>query len=221
MLEPYDKMVELLLIWITIFGLLLYVVRLKPCFTHPVLQGPPYVFFLPPHRLGFNKVRGDDFRVNKTPGLFVLTELLGKEHNAQVDKLRAAQPSWSEDIVFEEARRRTIAVWQKIVTREWLATSVGEPLPPYEGYNSNVNPNIDMFWTTVAMRYGHSEVNAVVPRVDETGEVSKEFGHGLLRDLYFKTPEINQQGAALYFRGMATFPQGVADLRFQDDVYGV
>jgi hypothetical protein len=34
----------------------------------------------------------------------------------------------------------TIAIYQKIVTREYLATLVGEPLAPYRAYNLSVDP---------------------------------------------------------------------------------
>ncbi len=54
---------------------------------------------------------------------------------------------WDDETLFHEARRMVIALYQKISTREYLATMLGEPLPPYTGYNSSVNPRTDMLFS--------------------------------------------------------------------------
>ncbi|EFJ43067.1 hypothetical protein VOLCADRAFT_66357, partial [Volvox carteri f. nagariensis] len=53
------------------------------------------------------------------------------------------------------------------------------------GYNASVDPSIDVFFSTVAYRYGHSEVTDIILRVDDEGNEIPE-GHLLLSQAYFK-----------------------------------
>jgi hypothetical protein len=54
-----------------------------------------------------------------------------------------------------------------IIFDEYLPQLVGRLLPPYSGYNSSVNPAIDVFFSTAAYRYGHAAVTDIIYRLDE------------------------------------------------------
>ena len=107
-----------------------------------------------------------DFRINKTPGLRVLSELFRHEHNRLVDQFAAAHPEWSQIRLWHEARKWNIAFFQSITYREYLAASTGAPLPPYTGYNASLDPYTETFFAHVAYRYGHSAVPSLVPLYD-------------------------------------------------------
>ena len=82
--------------------------------------------------------RRGDLRTNKTPDLIALTEVFGLEHNRLCDEFEAAPPEWTQDRLFEEARKWIIAFLQKITTREWLAADMGVPLnSTYYGQSTN------------------------------------------------------------------------------------
>lgn len=61
-----------------------------------------------------------DVRVNVQPGLGLLHTLFVREHNRIVDELAAAQPSWTDDELFNEARKIVNALIQHITYNEWL-----------------------------------------------------------------------------------------------------
>ncbi len=60
-------------------------------------------------------------------GLELMTTLFMREHNAIVDRLHAAYPSWSDDQLFDKARLVTAALIAKIHTIEWTPAILGHP----------------------------------------------------------------------------------------------
>eukprot|EP00020_Sapocribrum_chincoteaguense_P012252 CAMPEP_0170735608 /NCGR_PEP_ID=MMETSP0437-20130122/3184_1 /TAXON_ID=0 /ORGANISM="Sexangularia sp." /LENGTH=2393 /DNA_ID=CAMNT_0011073939 /DNA_START=304 /DNA_END=7485 /DNA_ORIENTATION=- len=70
-----------------------------------------------------------------------VADLFASEHNMRAANLSAGTAnSWAgtpldsgadEETVFAEARAWTIALWQSLVTRDWLAAATGEALSPY------------------------------------------------------------------------------------------
>jgi hypothetical protein len=62
-----------------------------------------------------------------------------------------------------------VAFYQKIASREYLATLLGKPLAPYTGFNASVNPATSLWFSVAAFRYGHAEVGDSINRFDEQG----------------------------------------------------
>jgi len=176
----------------------------------------PVVGFKPVPNPGLWKTRGDS-RVNKTPEMVAISDVLGLEHNRLCDQFKAMNPSWNDEQLYQEARKWVIAFWQKVVTREWLATLTGLPLDPYTGYNPNVNPSIENFFATAAFRYGHPEVNSIVPRVDASYQ-EIQAGHILMRDAYWVPQRIEAEGIENILRGTTINTQGYVSTTMVDDL---
>ncbi|KAJ3411720.1 Dual oxidase 1 [Chytridiales sp. JEL 0842] len=113
------------------------------------------------HRLG-------NPRGNENPWLLSMGVLWFREHNYQAQRLARLNPDWDDETLFFEARKWTIAMHQRIVTREWLPAFIGAPpdgaLPPYRGYDPGVDPQVSHIFQSAAMRWGHTIVTPGVYR---------------------------------------------------------
>ena len=109
-------------------------------------------------------------RTNENPYLLAMGILWFREHNYQADRLAAEHPDWSDEELFLEARKWTIAHHQKVTMYEWLplvvhnSTERIDELYNYEGYKDFVNPQISHVFQTAAMRIGHTFVTPGVHR---------------------------------------------------------
>lgn len=67
-----------------------------------------------------------DVRVNQNTQLTVLQIILLREHNRIADALARINPHWTDETIFQEARRIAIAEHQYISYYEWLPIFLGE-----------------------------------------------------------------------------------------------
>jgi hypothetical protein len=82
-----------------------------------------------------------DVRANENIELTAMQTLFVREHNRIAAQLQAANPSWSDEQLYQQARRTVIAELQIITYTEWLPALLGpNALPAYTGYKPNVNP---------------------------------------------------------------------------------
>lgn len=81
-------------------------------------------------------------------------------HNVLADALSSAHKDWSDEKVFNEARKWVIASYQRIVIDEWLPVLLGQPLPPYPGYDPSIDPQVSVVFQSAAFRFGHTLVTA-------------------------------------------------------------
>ncbi|KAK3558395.1 hypothetical protein QTP86_017988, partial [Hemibagrus guttatus] len=63
-------------------------------------------------------------------------------HNYLAAQLHKEHPSWSDEELFQNARKRVIATFQNIAFYEWLPAYLGVSVPPYPGYQKSVDPGI-------------------------------------------------------------------------------
>eukprot|EP01114_Cavostelium_apophysatum_P003725 TRINITY_DN13859_c0_g1_i1.p1 TRINITY_DN13859_c0_g1~~TRINITY_DN13859_c0_g1_i1.p1 ORF type:complete len:138 (+),score=26.04 TRINITY_DN13859_c0_g1_i1:443-856(+) len=75
---------------------------------------------LPPRGENGESFLVGDARGSENPGLTVLHVLFLREHNRVADELAMSHPDWSDEILFQEARKRVIAVVQVITTKEYM-----------------------------------------------------------------------------------------------------
>ena len=154
-----------------------------------------------------------DARVMENPELTALTTLFMREHNYWVARLKAQNPSWTGDQLYNMAKAITTAEYQNIVYNEYLPLLIGPVLGPYKGYNARINAQITQEFSTAAFRMGHSEVSDTQEGLDNSGHVV--FTESL-EEAFFNTPEIDESnGIDALLRGVS------ADYSQATDVYCV
>lgn len=151
-----------------------------------------------------------DIRANEQIGLAAMHTLWMREHNRLAIKLKALNPFWNGDKVYQEARKIVGAQFQFITYDQWLPLIVGskgmEILGEYKGYNRNINPAVSNVFSTAALRFGHSMINPILQRLDENFETIPA-GDLLLRDAFFSPWRlVHEGGIDPLLRGMFISP---------------
>ncbi len=158
-----------------------------------------------------------DVRANENPLLISFHTLFVREHNRLCDVVKDKHPGWDDERLYQAARNKLIAYYQKIIYEEWLP-ALGVELPSYNGYKSTVNPQIFNEFSTAAFRMGHTLINSTILRMDNNGKETKE-GNISLRDAFFNPYVIEFAGGIdAYFKGMAAQVQQEFDCKVIDDV---
>ncbi|TWW76018.1 Dual oxidase 1 [Takifugu flavidus] len=76
-------------------------------------------------------------------------------HNYVASELHREHPGWSDEELFQKARRTVVATFQNIAVYEWLPAHLGDKeLPPYPGYQKFVDPGISPEFVAAAIRFG-------------------------------------------------------------------
>ncbi|MBX3357125.1 MAG: peroxidase family protein [Phycisphaeraceae bacterium] len=132
-----------------------------------------------------------DVRANEQVGLTSLHCAFVREHNWQADRLRARHPDWSDERLYQEARRWVGAEMQVIVANEWLPALLGRRMPEYSGYKPWVNPGLSNAFATAGFRIGHSMVGEDIDLLDADFE---EAGVIELAEAFFNPYAIAEAG---------------------------
>ncbi|XP_035667435.1 dual oxidase 2-like isoform X3 [Branchiostoma floridae] len=120
-------------------------------------------------------------------------------HNYLADQIAAKNLDWSDERVFNEARKWVIATHQKIVLYDWLPDFLGENRRPadYKGYSSAVHPGVTHVFQSAAMRWGHT---IVPPGVYRRSRVKPDGTCDWRNTTYYTSPHTSGQ----YFHGVRT-----------------
>lgn len=151
-----------------------------------------------------------DIRANEQIGLAAMHTIWMREHNRVALELKALNPFWDGDKVFQEARKVVGAEMQFITYEHWLPFILGPEgykiLGKYKEYDPHVNPSISNVFSTAALRFGHTLINPVLHRYDENFEPIPQ-GHLLLRHAFFAPWRlVDEGGVDPLLRGMYTTP---------------
>ena len=158
-----------------------------------------------------------DVRANENPLLISIHTLFMREHNRLADIEKINHPGWNDERLYQSAREKNIAAYQKIIFNEWLPV-MGVNLPEYAGYNPILNPQIFNEFSAAAFRLGHTLINSNIIRMDNLGEEIKS-GNITLRDAFFNPFAVELAGGIdVYLKGMATQIQQEFDCKVIDDV---
>jgi hypothetical protein len=111
-----------------------------------------------------------DVRANENVELTALQTLFVRNHNRLAAELQKEHPTWSDEQLYQEARKLNIAQYQEIIYTQYLPDLLGpNALPKYTGYNPNVDPAIATEFSTVAFRFGHSLLSGNIERHGNDG----------------------------------------------------
>ncbi|XP_020300662.1 peroxidase-like isoform X2 [Pseudomyrmex gracilis] len=132
---------------------------------------------------GENCYNSGDNRVNIEPQLAVIYTIWHREHNRIANKLARLNPDWSDEILYQEARRIVIAEIQHITYKEWLPILLGRRFVRANGllvgssYNRNYNtddePAVSNEVATAALRFMHSLMQSKLSMPDNSRQQNK------------------------------------------------
>lgn len=169
------------------------------------------------HRVDDTKLfLAGDVRANENPELISMHTLFVREHNRIAAQIAQQHPALTDEQIFQQARRVVIAELQKITYNEFLPSILGKPMPPYQGYQKNVNPGIATEFSTAAFRVGHSMLGDDIEFLNNDGEEIREAM--LLRDAFFNPTVISETGIDPILKYLATDNAQEIDTMVVDDV---
>jgi hypothetical protein len=168
---------------------------------------------LPEDEFGFF-VAGD-IRVNEQVYLTAMHTLWMREHNRIADELAAKHRKWTDERIYQHARRKVGALMQAITYNEFIPALLGHnALPRYRGYRKDVHPGIANEFSTGAFRF-HTMLSSRLRRVANDGT---DKGDLELRQAFFHPQLIRDDGIDHYLMGLASKRCQEIDAKVIDDV---
>jgi peroxidase len=162
-----------------------------------------------------------DRRGNETTQLISMHTLFLREHNRLADQYHAANPTWSDEQIYQAARRWVGAELEVIVYTEWLPALLGpNALPAYTGYKDNVNPGIANEFSTAMFRFAHSQLDNDVERKNNDGTTIANGAIGLDQSFFdpklIHLPSTLDTVTGLMSTGIAPILKGAASANAQE-----
>ncbi|NWT44045.1 DUOX2 oxidase, partial [Chroicocephalus maculipennis] len=74
-------------------------------------------------------------------------------HNHRATALAQMHPTWTDEDLFQHARKWVIATFQSIVLYEWLPTLLGTSVPEYKGYQQHLDPSLSPEFVVSARQF--------------------------------------------------------------------
>ena len=147
--------------------------------------------------------KAGDGRVNENPLLSVMHTVFMREHNRVAQSLTRLNPAWSDERLYQEAKRIVTAEYQHVVYNEWLPAIVGKrymnqfglyPLNSgsSDDYDSSIDPRITNEFSTAAFRFGHSLIPGIINVYNKAGsQLDRSFQ---LKDVFNKPQILRSSG---------------------------
>lgn len=171
--------------------------------------------------------KAGDSRVNEQPNLTVLHTIWMRQHNRMAQELQSLNPSWNDEIVYQEARRIIIAQMQHITYKEYLPIVLGKEymedfglLPQRSGfsnaYREDLDPSIYNVFAAAAFRYGHTLISSTMKMLTRFGSSRADL---LLSKNQFAPFMLYRKGALDDFlRGLSKQPSEKFDHAFTEEL---
>lgn len=157
-----------------------------------------------------------DARANENPELTALQTLFVREHNRVAANVAKANPTWTDEQIFQKARAVVIAELQAITYNEWLPALTGTGLGPYRGYDPTANPAISTEFATAGFRFGHSMLGNDIEFLGNDGEPVAPSVE--LADAFFNPSLVSAHGIDPLLKYLASDPASEVDTKVVDSV---
>ncbi|KAK6621977.1 hypothetical protein RUM44_001784 [Polyplax serrata] len=179
------------------------------------------------NEIGQTCFKSGDSRVNEQVNLALMHTIWMREHNRIAAELQKMHPNWSDEALFQEARRIVIAEMQHITYNEFLPILLGreymekfELTPKEEGqptlYNEGINPSITNVFATAAFRFGHSLVGGIMQGLNRFGSIQENL---VLHQNHFSPFALYKEEAVDDFiRGLTSTPSQKFDRHFSSEL---
>lgn len=108
---------------------------------------------------------GENYALNILQGLF------HREHNKIARAAAIAHPTWTDEQLYNYARKVNIAQYQAVVMYEFLPTVLGQDyklIEDYDGYDLFTDPSVSQLFA-FAFRFGHTTVPNTYPLRNKCG----------------------------------------------------
>lgn len=152
-----------------------------------------------------------DPRVDVFVGLGLLHTLFVREHNRLVTALTSINPHWTDEVLFQEARRIVAAELQHVTylyaLPPWLgpgAVATYDLDPGNFRYDPDLDPTVANVFSTAAFRFGHSQLKQ---------EVKIGSSRLAIQDT-LKRPHFVQQALTSVLLGLASAGSDAVDCHF-------
>ena len=180
----------------------------------PIDPNAPFMAMIPGDTRWF--VAGD-VRANENVLLTSMHNIWVREHNHQCDLLRAAHPNWTDEQLYQKARKIVGGMMQSVVYNEWLP-ALGVQLEAYGGYNPDLKPQVMNVFSVAAYRYGHTTINSNIHRMDEFGH-TMAMGNMKLMEAFFHPEAIREtESIDPFLKGMCHQVEQAFDCKMIDDL---
>ncbi|KAK3796951.1 hypothetical protein RRG08_032253 [Elysia crispata] len=138
-----------------------------------------------------------DPRANEQIALTAVHTLWMREHNRIATVIHRINSHWNGNKIFHETRKIVGAQFQHITYKHWLPKVIGPTgmarIGPYEGYKPDVDPSIANEFAVAALRFGHTLVQPVIFRLNESFQEA-EHGHLPLHRAFFSPYRLMEEG---------------------------
>ncbi len=161
-----------------------------------------------------------DVRVDEQVGLTSIQTLFMREHNRLADQIAAQNPGWSDDQIYQRARKLVGAEIESITYNGFLPALLGSSAPSVvDHYNSAVNSSISTEFSTVLFRVGHTMLSPNLLRIQNDGTPAPE-GPMALKDAFFVPQSLSASPNELDYllKGLASDQQQNIDMHLVDGV---
>ena len=172
----------------------------------------------PANSIEEQRVRGlaffsGDIRANENIALTAINTLFVREHNRIAEEILNDNPEFSDEEIFQMARKINTAIIQSITYNEFIP-SLGIELEPYVAYDKSVNPQISHLFSVVAFRIGHSQIGEQFVLVNET-DVEQTIP---MHEGFFNPSIIQKHGIDSIIKGIFVTKQQASDIYYHDSI---
>ncbi len=160
-----------------------------------------------------------DVRANEQVGLTAIHTLMLREHNRLADQIAAENPGWTDEQIYQRARKLVGGEVQVITYNEFLPALLGSYAPSINSvYDPGLDASVLTEFSTALYRVGHTMLSPNLMRMENDGSEAPG-GPMPLRHAFFVPQNLASGGELEHFlKGLASDQQQEVDMHMVDDV---